>query len=44
MDVKTTLLNGIIEEEVKIEQPRSFKVSGKEYNVCKPKKALYGLK
>ena len=44
MDVKTTFLNGIIEEEVYIEQPEGFVVHGKESHVCKLKKALYGLK
>jgi hypothetical protein len=44
MDVKTTFLNGIIEEEVYIEQPQGFEVSGKESHVCRLKKALYGLK
>ena len=43
MDVKTTFLNGII-EEVYIEQPEGFVVHGKESHVCKLKKALYGLK
>lgn len=44
MDVKTTFLNGIIEEEVCIEQPEGFVVHGKESHVSKLKKALYGLK
>jgi hypothetical protein len=44
MDVKTTFLNGIIEEEVYIEKPQGFEVSGKESHVCRLKKALYGLK
>ena len=44
MDVKTTFLNGIIEEEVYIEQLEGFVVHGKESYVCKLKKALYGLK
>ena len=44
MDVKTVFLNGIIEEEVYIEQPKGFVVHGKESHVCKLKKALYGLK
>jgi hypothetical protein len=35
MDVKTTFLNGIIEEEVYIEQPQGFEVNGKESHVCK---------
>lgn len=44
MDVKTTFLNCIIEEEVYIEQPEGFVVHGKESHVCKLKKALYGFK
>ena len=43
MDVKTTFLNGIIEEEVYIEQLEGFVVHGKESHVCKMKKELYGL-
>lgn len=44
MDVKTAFLNGVIEEEVYIEQPEGFVIHGKESNLCKLKKALYGLK
>jgi hypothetical protein len=33
MDVKTVFLNGIIEEEVHIEQPQGSEVSGKESHV-----------
>ena len=44
MDVKTSWLNGIIEEEVYIEHPEGFIVHGKECHVCKLKKDLYGLK
>ena len=44
MDVKTTFLDGIIEEEVYIEQPQGFEVNGKESHVCKLKKSLYELK
>jgi hypothetical protein len=44
MDVKSAFLNGLIEEEVYIEQPQSFVIYGKESHVCKLKKALYGLK
>ena len=44
MDVKTTFLNGVIEEEVYIEQPQGFEVEDKRTQVCKLKKALYGLK
>ena len=44
MDVKTSFLNGFIQEEVYIEQPQGFEVHGKESHVCRLKKALYGLK
>jgi hypothetical protein len=44
MDVKTTFLNGLIEEEVYINQPRGFEVHGQDTHVCRLKKALYGLK
>ena len=38
MDVKTTFLNGIIEEEVYIEQPGGFDIFRSETHVCKLKK------
>ena len=44
MDVKTAFLNGVIEEEVYIEQPQGFEVEDRWTHVCKLKKALYGLK
>jgi hypothetical protein len=44
MDVKTTFLNGVIEEEVYKEKPQGFEVHGRKYRVCKLNKALYGLK
>jgi hypothetical protein len=44
MDVKTTFLNGLIQEVVYIEQPLGFEVHGREFHVCRLKKALYGLK
>ena len=44
MDVKTTFLNGVIEEEVYIEQTQGFKIEDIVTHVCKLKKALYGLK
>jgi hypothetical protein len=44
MDVKTTFLNGVIEEEVYIEQPQCFEANPRETHVCRLKKALYGLK
>jgi hypothetical protein len=42
--VKIAFLNGIIEEEVYIEQPQGFEVHDRESYVCRLKKALYGLK
>ena len=44
MDVKTTFLNGVIEEEVYIEHPQVFEVKEKGTHICKSKKDLYGLK
>jgi hypothetical protein len=44
MDVKTTFLNGEIEEEVYIEQPEGFVIQDEKSHVCRLKKALYGLK
>ena len=44
MDVKTTFLNGVIEEEVYIEQPQGFEVEDRKTHVSRLKKALYGLK
>ena len=41
MDVKTTFLNGDLEEEIYMEQPDSFVVKGQEGKVLK---SLYGLK
>ena len=43
MDVKSTFLNGDLEEEVYIEQLYGFILTDKEYYVCRLKKALYGL-
>ena len=44
MDVKTVFLNGVIEEEVYIEQPKGLEIFSSESHVCRLKRALYGLK
>jgi Reverse transcriptase (RNA-dependent DNA polymerase) len=44
MNVKSTFLNGVLEEEVYIEQPSGYVKFGKEHMVLKLKKTLYGLK
>eukprot|EP00253_Pinus_taeda_P029123 PITA_29123 len=44
MDVKLAFLNGVLNEEVYIEQPLGYEKKGQEHKVCRLKKALYGLK
>lgn len=44
MDVKSAFLNGLLEEEVYIEQPEGFSLGDGGDMVCKLKKALYGIK
>jgi hypothetical protein len=44
MDVKTTFLNGELEEEISMTQPDGFVVKGQEDKVCKLLKSLYGVK
>ena len=44
MDVKSAFLNGELEEEIFMEQPKGFVVAGQEARVCRLKKAIYGLK
>nr|GEX54661.1 retrotransposon protein, putative, Ty1-copia subclass [Tanacetum cinerariifolium] len=44
MDVKTTFLNGDLDEEVNMKQHEGFLLPGHENKVCKLKKSLYGLK
>ena len=44
LDVKSAFLNGYLQEEIYIEQPRGFEVRGQEEKVYLLKKALNGLK
>jgi hypothetical protein len=44
MDVKSTFLNGDLNEEVYMEQPEGFKLSNNLDLACNLKKDLYGLK
>ena len=43
MGVKTTFLNGLIEEEVYSEQLQGFETNDQKTHICRLKKALYGL-
>ena len=44
MDVKTPFLNGVVEDEVYVEQSLVFETHHRKTQVCKLKKALCGLK
>jgi hypothetical protein len=44
LDVKSAFLNGVLQEEIYVEQPAGFVVQGKADKVYLLKKALYGLK
>ena len=43
-DVKTAILHGELEEDIYMQLPEGFTVSGKEDYVCLLKRSLYGLK
>jgi hypothetical protein len=44
MDVRTAFLNGDLEENVYMAQPKYFIIKGKENMGCRLKKSIYGLK
>ena len=44
MDVKTTFLNGVVEEKLYVKKPLAFEAHDKKTHVYKLKMALYGLK
>lgn len=44
MDVKTTFLNGELDEETYMKQPEGFVTHGQENMGCRLRKSLYGLK
>ena len=44
LDVKSSFLNGILEKEVYIQQPKIFLIKGQEDKIYRLKKALYDLK
>jgi len=44
MDVKTTFLNGVLEEEIYVEQLLGYEIEGADDKFYHLKKVLYGLK
>jgi hypothetical protein len=44
MDVKTTFLNGNLEEDVYMIKPKGFVDPNNARKICKIKKSIYGLK
>ena len=44
MDVMSSFLNGVLKEEVYVEQPPGYEVAGEEHKVYRLKRSFYGLK
>ncbi|KAL0396345.1 UNVERIFIED_CONTAM: Retrovirus-related Pol polyprotein from transposon TNT 1-94 [Sesamum calycinum] len=44
MDVKTTFLNGELDEEIYMDQPEGFQEMGLKHKVCRLERSIYGLK
>ena len=44
MDIKSTFLNGVLKEEVYLEQAPGYEIEVEEHKVCKLNKSIYGLK
>ena len=44
MDAKSIFLNGILQEEVYVQQPPGYQILGHEHKFYRLKKDLYGLK
>jgi len=44
MDVKFSLFNGYVIEEINVERPKGFEIPSKEDFVYRLKRVLYGLK
>ena len=44
VDVKGAYLNGVLEEDIYMRQPKGFVKEGEEGLICKLHKSLYGLK
>ena len=44
IDVKIAFLNGNLEEEIYMKQPKGFITKNPEHKVCKIKRSIYGLK
>ncbi|KAL0289080.1 UNVERIFIED_CONTAM: hypothetical protein Sradi_7081600 [Sesamum radiatum] len=44
MDMKTAFLNGFVEEEIYMDQPKDFTSVGEEQKVCHLQRSIYGLK